>query len=97
VNEEEKKQRPKTKYVEFFQDINLDYDQKTLAGFVVGFVAIVLSIVCVIYGLAHQVQSTSLIGTIIVGLFGLCASLLSITLLTKERTNMNVNGDNNHE
>jgi hypothetical protein len=69
----------------FFHDINGDKCQKTLAGFIVLFVAISLSVITVIYALIHRVEASSLITTIILGLYGVGGSLLSLTTFTKQR------------
>jgi len=75
----------KTHGHEFLQDVNYDFDQKTLAGFGILMVAIILSVVCVIYGLSHEIASHSIISTIIIGLYSLSGSLLGLTMLTKEK------------
>ena len=74
-----------THYHEFLQDSNHDFDQKSLQGLVIGMIAIILSIICVIYGLGHEIKSSSLITTILMGLYGLCGSLLGLTAFSKQR------------
>ena len=78
------KARCPTKYG-YMHDVNGDKSERILAAFIVGAVALALSSIIIIYGLSHDIKSSSLISTVILGLIGLIGTLLSVGVVQKVR------------
>ncbi len=73
------------KYHQFLQDVNFDFDQKTLIAFITFVYILIVSTIVIIYGLAHDIKSASLISALILGLLGLIGTLLASGAFQKPR------------